>query len=348
MLETLLSLLTEISTRYADRRVQVFKVWAESGEGEWVALNGKVLDEDTLADLRTCLETQLPGLQVDYAGIRVLRGTYTRRKYVATNLTGLYDQPGWQACMLSQLFYGWELEVLEECGPWAFVRQVDGYLGWTYLPYLTESPSPDPTHLVIVPASYIRSEITAGSQVVGRLLCGTAAQVVRWANHSAEIDAQVWGWVNASDLRALEDLPRLSDTERRAMLVADATRLTGVPYLEGGCSAMGIDSSGLIQLIHRLVGIEIPRDADMQYAQGRKVEPPFQSGDLLFFKEEGDYPAKRGDPAKRDDPAIHHVGVSLGGWRIIHSSRERNGVYFTDVIDDPKLKADFVEARSFF
>ncbi len=335
MLETLQSLLSEISSRYADRRLQVFEVRAESGEGEWTALNGKVLDEDSLADLRTCLETQLPGLQVDYAGIRVLRRSPPRLKTVSTNLTGLYAGPSWQAPMLSQLFYGWELEVLEECEPWVFVRLVDGYLGWAYLPYLTDSPSPDPTHLVIVPASYIRSEVTAGSQVVGRLLCGTAAQVVRWANDSAEIDAQVWGWVPASDLRALEDLPRLSNAERRATIVADATRLTGVPYLEGGCSAMGIDSSGLIQLIHRLVGVEIPRDADMQYVQGREVELPFQPGDLLFFKGEG------------GAPGIHHVGVSLGGWRIIHSSRECNGVYFTDVMDDPQLKSAFVGARTF-
>jgi cell wall-associated NlpC family hydrolase len=335
MLETLRSLLVEISARYTDQRVQVFEVQAESGEGEWVALNGKVLDEDTLSDLRTCLETQLPGLQVDYGGIRVLRSTPPRLKSVATNLTGLYASPSWQAEMLTQLFYGWELEVLDECVPWVFVRLADGYLGWTYLPYLTDSPSPAPTHLVIAPASYVRSEITSGSQVVGRLLCGTAAQVVRWANHSAEIDAQVWGWVNASDLRALEDLPRLSNAERRAMMVADATRLTGVPYLAGGCSAMGVDSAGLIQLIHRLVGIEIPRDADMQFEEGRKVEPPFQPGDLLFFKEKG------------RNQIINHVGVSLGGWRIIHSSRQRNGVYFDDVMDEPQLKESFIGACSY-
>ncbi len=335
MLETLQSLLGEISSRYADPRVHVFQVQAESGEGEWVALNGKVLDEDALGDLHTCVEGQLPGLQVDFGGIKVLRRTLPQVKTVATNLTGFYAAPSWQAEMLSQLFFGWELEVLEECGAWAFVRLADGYLGWAYLPYLTDSPSPDPTHLVIVPASYIRSEVTTGSQVVGRLLCGTAAQVVRWANHSAEIDAQVWGWVSAADLRALEDLPRLTNAERRAMIVADATRLTGVPYQRGGCSAMGIDASGLIQLIHRLVGIATPRDADMQFDAGRKVEPPFQPGDLLFFREEG------------SNRAATHVGVSLGGWRIIHSSQARNGVYFTDVMDDPVLKSEFVGGRTF-
>jgi len=272
---------------------------------------------------------------VDYAGVKVLRSSPPKIKTVATNLTGLYASPSWQAEMLSQLFYGWQLELLEECGKWAFVRQMDGYLGWAYLPYLTDSPSPEPTHLVIAPASYIREETSTGSQVVGRLLCGTAAQVVRWSNLWAEIDAQVWGWASASELRALEDLPRLSGAERRSLIVQDATRLTGVPYLEGGCSAMGIDSSGFTQLLHRLVGIDIPRDADMQYQAGRVVEPPFQPGDLLFFGEEG------------ENHPITHAAVSLGGWRIIHSSRARNGVYFDDVTDVPKLKAEFVGACTY-
>ena len=335
MLETVQSLLSELSSSFADPRFHVFKVAAESGEGEWVALTGHVLDDEVLSTLRSTLENQIPGLQVDYAGVKVLRSSPPKIKTVATNLTGLYASPSWQAEMLSQLFYGWQLEIMDECGKWAFVRQMDDYLGWAYLPYLTDSPSPEPTHLIIAPASYIREETSTGSQVVGRLLCGTAAQVVRWSNQWAEIDAQVWGWVSASELRALEDLPRLSGAEQRSMIVDDATRLTGVPYLKGGCSAMGIDSSGFTQLLHRLVGIEIPRDADMQYQAGRKVEPPFQPGDLLFFCEEGE---------KRP---VTHAAVSLGGWRIIHSSRARNGVYFDEVTDVPQLKGNFVGACSF-
>ena len=335
MLETVQSLLSKLSSNYTDRRVHVFEVEAESGEGEWVALTGKVLDDGVFNALRSTLETQLPGLQVDYAGVKVLRCSPPQLKTVATNLTGLYANPSWQAEMLSQIFYGWKLEILEKCGKWAFVRQMDDYLGWAYLPYLTDSPSPEPTHLIIAPASYIREEPTTSSQVVGRLLCGTAAQVVRWSNLWAEIDAQVWGWVSASELRALEDLPRLSSAERRSMIVADATRLTGVPYVEGGCSAMGVDSAGFAQLLHRLVGIEIPRDADMQCQAGREVVPPFQPGDLLFFKGE------------RENCSIAHTAVSLGGWRIIHSSRARNGVYFDDVSDVPQLKQGFVGGRSF-
>ena len=87
--------------------------------------------------------------------------------------------------------------------------------------------------------------------------------------------------------------------------------------------------------LHRLIGMRIPRDADLQYNAGRKVEAPYQPGDLLFFSEEDN---KRG---------ISHVGISLGGWRMIHSSRARNGVYIDDVQDTPHLKESFIGACSF-
>jgi hypothetical protein len=334
MLETVQSILKELASRYADRRVDLFDVKASTGAPGQIVLDGRVLDEAALAKLRSLIESCRLNETVDYRGVRILRRTPAQFVTVATNLAGLYAGPDWQAEMLSQLFYGWKLELLEEVGPWAFVRQFDGFLGWAFCPFLTQSPSPDPTHLVISPAAYVRTECPLGSPIAGRYLCGTSLQVVKWIGQCAEIDAQTWGWVTATDLRALDDLPRTT-AERRALLSADAVRLTGVPYLRGGGSAMGIDSAGYSQLLHRLVGVRIPRDADLQFNAGRKIEPPFQVGDLLFLDESG------------QKQSATHVAVSLGDWRIIHSSLQRNGVYMDDVQDVPYLRDNFLGACSF-
>jgi cell wall-associated NlpC family hydrolase len=83
------------------------------------------------------------------------------------------------------------------------------------------------------------------------------------------------------------------------------------------------------------VGIAIPRDADMQHAVAHRVEPPFLVGDLLFF-------AERGGERK-----ITHVGMSFGGWTMIHSSRLNNGVYIENIDRNESRMRDFVSAGSF-
>jgi len=110
--------------------------------------------------------------------------------------------------------------------------------------------------------------------------------------------------------------------------------MIGVPYLWGGTSGNGIDCSGFAQLLHRWVGIEIPRDADMQCDAANPVEAPYQLGDLFFF----------GEGEGRE---ISHVGMSLGGAKMIHSSRSRNGVYVDDIEEVKFLKDIFVSAGSY-
>ena len=76
-------------------------------------------------------------------------------------------------------------------------------------------------------------------------------------------------------------------------------------------------------------------DADMQCDAAKPVEPPYEVGDLFFFGE--------GD-GKRN---ITHVGMCLGGWKVIHSSRGNNGVYMDDLQEKKSLMDIFVSAGSF-
>jgi cell wall-associated NlpC family hydrolase len=150
----------------------------------------------------------------------------------------------------------------------------------------------------------------------------------------SKVIANRTGWLPASFLRAVDDLPQTIE-EKRKTLIEDSSRMIGVPYVWGGISGNGIDCSGLTRLLHKWVGLDLPRDADMQHAAANPVEPPFETGDLLFFREIG------------KERSVTHVGVSLGGWTMIHASQGRNGVYVDDVQEMLSLKAIFVSAGSF-
>jgi gamma-D-glutamyl-L-lysine dipeptidyl-peptidase len=365
-MESILQALDEVTGAYRDTRIHYCRLAMTAFDSACCVLTGAVLDEATLEDVIAGLAARFPGLTFDATRVRVLRPGASRA-VVATNVAGLYAASSFLAEQVSQLLNGWPVEVLMEDGRWCFVRLSDGYLGWAYRPYLAETVAPAPvqapvqapTHVVCEPVSLLRAAPSAGAPVLNRVSGGTvvAAEMrsggaeeqgsggpgeregaaYRWIRLAGDpatpLRPALAGWVPTADLRALAELPQ-DEAGRRARIVADAARFTGVPYLWGGCTAFGIDCSGFAQLLHRLVGVIIPRDADMQFDAGRPVAEPFQPGDLLFFGE--------GDGRK-----ITHVGVSLGGWRILHSSRSRNGVQEDDVQAVEHLRESFVGARTF-
>lgn len=327
--------LEQVNALFPDTRVQHCCIQAIDAAQGACKLGGAVLDQATLARVAEELAARLPGAQVDLAAVDVLRPA-SRPATVGTNLTGLYARPSFLAEQLSQLLSGWSLEVLKQEGAWRFVRQTDGYLGWAYGPYLAESTNCTLTHLVCAPETILLTEPDDGAARVTRVLGGTAVAVDAsdkgW-RHLA-LSGSYSGWLREDALRSFDALPDTADA-RRSQMIADAIRFTGVQYLWGGCSAWGIDCSGFAQLVHRLSGITLPRDADMQYEAGRSAEFPYRPGDLLFFGE-GNEPRK-----------ITHVAISLGGWDIIHSSRRINGVYADNVQAVPGLRDSFVAARTF-
>ena len=113
---------------------------------------------------------------------------------------------------------------------------------------------------------------------------------------------------------------------KKEKLVENALIYLNAPYLWGGRSPLGIDCSGFTQMVYRLQGVDLPRDAYQQAEVGTTLSFVEESepGDLAFFD--------------NTEGRITHVGIILEDNHIIHASGkvridriDQQGVFNTEI-----------------
>lgn len=91
-------------------------------------------------------------------------------------------------------------------------------------------------------------------------------------------------------------------------IIATAKLFLNAPYLWGGRNIFGIDCSGFTQLVFKLNGYKLPRDAYQQAELGHPLSfvEEAEAGDIAFFDNE--------------EGKIVHVGILLDNQHVIHAS----------------------------
>lgn len=113
-----------------------------------------------------------------------------------------------------------------------------------------------------------------------------------------------------------------------ADVVAEAQQYLGLPYVWGGTDPeKGMDCSGLVQVVYRSLGYELPRVSYQQAASGRPVASlaEAQPGDLLAW-----------DNSSRND-GVDHIAIYAGNGKMIEAPRTGLDIRLVDVPSTPDV-----------
>ena len=222
-------------------------------------------------------------------------------------------EPSHRSEMVTQVLFGELYQVIEKDNTWCKVRlSFDDYEGWI------DALQAD----LIEQEEYTRldsSETSVTLELVQLLSHETVRSMIPLVIGSSlpdYIESQIVvgqdvffydGLVSESLLEPSSSIIQ-NKLKTRQQLLRDAMLYMNAPYLWGGRTPFGIDCSGFVQMVYKLQGLKLLRDASQQATQGEVISllAEAEPGDLAFFDD--------------DEGRITHVGILLDCQRIIHCS----------------------------
>jgi cell wall-associated NlpC family hydrolase len=122
--------------------------------------------------------------------------------------------------------------------------------------------------------------------------------------------------------------------DRGAALLLAAESRMGAPYRYGGAGPDAFDCSGLVNYVHRRLGITVPRTAAEQFAAATPVpRRDLRPGDLVFFRLQG--------------RAVDHVGIYAGDDRFVHAPQSGGAVRVAG-LDEDYFRRSFAGGGRFY
>ncbi len=194
--------------------------------------------------------------------------------------------------MVTQVLYGEHFKVLEIRKKWSRIRLAfDSYEGWIDNKQFINISEEDYS-------VFEEKELKLSSDLV---------------DFVTSSDNQLFSICLGSNISSSEYLKHhfegksISGTLQKEHLIETALLYLNTPYLWGGKSPFGIDCSGFTQMVYKLNGYRLLRDASQQAAQGEALSfiEESEPGDLAFFDNE--------------EGKITHVGIIMADNYIIHA-----------------------------
>lgn len=212
--------------------------------------------------------------------------------------------------LVSQLLYGDYFKILEQRKSWSKIRLAfDSYEGWIDNKQYQEIGEDDykalqksTPKLSIDLVEFIQDK----NEQLHPILLGSSLNGLSLLNHS-------------------HDGHIVEGKKEKNNLIQTSFLYLNSPYLWGGKSPFGIDCSGFTQMVYKLNGYRLLRDASQQATQGEALSfiEESEPGDLAFFD--------------NSEGEIVHVGIIMKDNYIIHAHGQvridrldHSGIYNVD------------------
>ncbi|RAR73894.1 C40 family peptidase [Flavobacterium aciduliphilum] len=207
-------------------------------------------------------------------------------------------EPSDRSEIVSQVLFGEHFEILEQDKQWSKIRlHYDNYEGWVdskqYQIISKEQYDRLNQDTILLNADLVEYIFGTKNELIPITLGASLSFL-----HHEDIN------VNKYIFEGLKTCGITSKTK----LVETAYLYLNAPYLWGGKTPFGIDCSGFTQMVYKLNGYKLLRDASQQATQGEVLSfiEESEPGDLAFFDNE--------------EGTIIHVGIILENNYIIHAS----------------------------
>ncbi|CAH0335375.1 hypothetical protein FVB9288_01012 [Flavobacterium sp. CECT 9288] len=200
--------------------------------------------------------------------------------------------------IVSQVLFGEHFGILEKHNQWYKIKlQYDNYEGWIdskQMQLISESSYQNLTDDTIILNADLIEYITGSNNLMLPIPLGAS---LSFLNHH-DINKDNYEFEGS----------KTSGKKNKNNLIKTSFMYLNAPYLWGGKTPFGIDCSGFTQMVYKLNGHHLLRDASQQATQGEALSfiEESEPGDLAFFD--------------NDEGAIIHVGIIMDDNYIIHAS----------------------------
>lgn len=231
------------------------------------------------------------------------------RAVANATIVPMRSKPAEGSEMLTQLLWGEPCDLIDRLPRWTCVRSLrDGQQGWVDFKMVTLCEDDECMPYIQENMAVVKSAVAyaQGRDTEETVLLTAGTRLPKYADGEFEM-LGVCYCIDSQHVTE-QPLPFYADT-----IGSVVHSLMNTPYLWGGKSSLGMDCSGMTQVIYSLFGVSLLRNAREQITQGRCVPSLEQAqiGDLVFF-----------DHADRDPLStnVSHVGLLLSPTEVVHCS----------------------------